>query len=102
MAWQGIIFGTGPNDRVYPQCLTSRRDKNSADVSVSNHQQIAVQLKNVMIAQANLARKDIEAMRVYVADDPMTCVARGAGAVLEDLDRLHTVLASLQRGSTVH
>jgi rod shape-determining protein MreB len=41
-------------------------------------------------------------MRVYVADDPMTCVARGAGAVLEDLDRLHTVLASLQRGSTVH
>jgi rod shape-determining protein MreB len=41
-------------------------------------------------------------MRVYVADDPMTCVARGAGKVLEDLDRLHKVLASLQRGSTVH
>jgi rod shape-determining protein MreB len=41
-------------------------------------------------------------MRVYVADDPMTCVARGAGRVLEDLDRLHKVLASLQRGSTVH
>lgn len=41
-------------------------------------------------------------MRVYVADDPMTCVARGAGMVLEDLDRLHQVLASLQRGSTRH
>jgi len=41
-------------------------------------------------------------MRVYVADDAMTCVARGAGKVLEDLDRLHKVLASLQRGSTVH
>jgi rod shape-determining protein MreB len=41
-------------------------------------------------------------MRVYVADDPMTCVARGAGRVLEDLDRYHKVLASLQRGSTVH
>ena len=41
-------------------------------------------------------------MRVYVADDPMTCVARGAGRVLEDLDHLHKVLASLQRGSTVH
>ena len=41
-------------------------------------------------------------MRVFVADDPMTCVARGAGAVLEDLDRLHKVLADLQRGSTVH
>jgi hypothetical protein len=66
--WQGIIFRTGPNDRLYPQCLTSRRDKNSADVSVSNHQQIAVQHKNLMIAQANLARTDIQAMRVYVAD----------------------------------
>jgi rod shape-determining protein MreB len=41
-------------------------------------------------------------MRVYVADDPMTCVARGAGMVLEDLDRLYRVLASLQRGSTRH
>jgi len=41
-------------------------------------------------------------MRVFVADDPMTCVARGAGRVLEDLDRLQKVLASLQRGSTVH
>jgi rod shape-determining protein MreB len=41
-------------------------------------------------------------MRVYVADDALTCVARGAGRVLEDLDRLHKVLAGLQRGSTVH
>lgn len=41
-------------------------------------------------------------MRVYVAEDAMTCVARGAGKILEDLDRLHSVLASLQRGSTIH
>lgn len=33
-------------------------------------------------------------MKVYVADDPMTCVARGAGLVLEDLDRLSKILAS--------
>jgi rod shape-determining protein MreB len=31
-------------------------------------------------------------MRVYVADDPMTCVARGAGKVLEELDRLSRFL----------
>jgi rod shape-determining protein MreB len=37
-------------------------------------------------------------MRVYVADDPVTCVVRGAGAVLEKLDVLHKVLASSQRG----
>ena len=34
-------------------------------------------------------------MNVYVASDPMTCVARGAGLVLEDLDSLSKILASL-------
>jgi rod shape-determining protein MreB len=33
-------------------------------------------------------------MRVYVADDPVGCVVRGAGAVLEQLDVLHKVLVS--------
>jgi rod shape-determining protein MreB len=41
-------------------------------------------------------------MRVYVADDPLTCVARGAGLVVESLDRYGRLLASLQRGSTNH
>ncbi|MBI3976954.1 MAG: rod shape-determining protein [Chloroflexi bacterium] len=36
--------------------------------------------------------------RVYVADDPLTCVVRGTGAVLEDLDRLRKVLIQLQPG----
>ncbi|KPL24010.1 MAG: rod shape-determining protein MreB [Anaerolineae bacterium SM23_84] len=36
-------------------------------------------------------------MHVYVADDPVTCVVRGAGAVLEQLDTLHKVLVSSQR-----
>ena len=33
--------------------------------------------------------------RVYRAEDPLTCVVRGTGLVLEELDRLHTVLARL-------
>ena len=37
-------------------------------------------------------------MRVYVANDPVTCVVRGAGEVLEHLDALHKVLAITQRG----
>jgi rod shape-determining protein MreB and related proteins len=41
-------------------------------------------------------------MRVYVADDALTCVARGAGKVLESLDTLRKVLVSTQRGSTAH
>jgi len=41
-------------------------------------------------------------MRVYVAEKPQTCVARGAGKVLESLDTLRKVLTSTQRGSTRH
>ena len=37
-------------------------------------------------------------MHVYRADDPVTCVVRGAGAIAEDLDRYYKVLASMQRG----
>jgi rod shape-determining protein MreB len=32
----------------------------------------------------------------YIADDPLTCVVRGTGQVLEDLDRLQKVLVQLQ------
>ncbi len=41
-------------------------------------------------------------MRVYIADDPLTCVARGAGQVLESYDKYAKVLTSLQRGSNHH
>jgi rod shape-determining protein MreB and related proteins len=41
-------------------------------------------------------------MRVYVAPEPLTCVARGAEKVLENFDVLHKTLASMQRGSTLH
>jgi rod shape-determining protein MreB len=37
-------------------------------------------------------------MRVWCADDPMSCVARGAGIVLEDLDNLSRFLVGLERG----
>jgi rod shape-determining protein MreB len=41
-------------------------------------------------------------VRVWVAEDPMSCVARGAGMILEDLDHLSTLLVGLERGSTRH
>lgn len=41
-------------------------------------------------------------IRVYVADDPLTCVARGAGTVVENLDKYSRVLASLDRVSGNH
>lgn len=36
-------------------------------------------------------------LRVWVAEDPMTCVARGAGMILEDLDRYSQFLVGLER-----
>jgi rod shape-determining protein MreB and related proteins len=36
-------------------------------------------------------------MNVYVAEQPLTCVAKGAGQVLEDLDSLRKVLAQTHR-----
>jgi rod shape-determining protein MreB and related proteins len=41
-------------------------------------------------------------LRVWVAEDPMTCVVRGTGMVLEDFNNLGRFLVGLQRGSTRH
>ncbi len=41
-------------------------------------------------------------IRVWLADDAMTCVARGAGRVLEDYNNLRRLLVGLERGSTQH
>jgi rod shape-determining protein MreB len=41
-------------------------------------------------------------VRVWVAQDPMTCVVRGASMTLEDYDNLRHMLVGLERGSTKH
>ncbi len=41
-------------------------------------------------------------IRVWLAEDAMTCVARGAGRVLEDYNNLRRLLVGLERGSTQH
>ncbi|HRQ38695.1 MAG TPA: rod shape-determining protein [Chloroflexota bacterium] len=46
--------------------------------------------------------EDVVKMRVWVAEDPMTCVARGAGRVLENIELWERSLAGLHRGSTHH
>jgi rod shape-determining protein MreB len=38
-------------------------------------------------------------VRVWVAEDPMSCVARGAGMILEDYDHLSRLLVGLERSS---
>lgn len=41
-------------------------------------------------------------LRVWLAEDSQTCVARGAGRILEDYDNLRRLLSGLERGSTRH
>ena len=41
-------------------------------------------------------------IRAWLADDAMTCVARGAGRVLEDYNNLRRLLTGPERGSTRH
>ncbi|MFM8322149.1 MAG: rod shape-determining protein [Chloroflexota bacterium] len=41
-------------------------------------------------------------VRCWVAEDPLSCVARGAGMVLENYDAYKRLLVGLERGSTRH
>lgn len=41
-------------------------------------------------------------LRVWVAEDSLSCVARGAGMLFDDFDRLSRLLVGLERGSTRH
>jgi rod shape-determining protein MreB len=41
-------------------------------------------------------------LRVWVAEDPLTCVVRGTGIVLDDFSAFSRYLAGLERGSTRH
>ena len=41
-------------------------------------------------------------VRVWIAEDPMSCVARGAGMILENYEGLRHLLIGLERGSTRH
>jgi rod shape-determining protein MreB and related proteins len=41
-------------------------------------------------------------LRVWVAEDPLTCVVRGTGAVLDDFHTYNRLLVGLERGSTRH
>ena len=41
-------------------------------------------------------------LRVWQAEDPLTCVVRGTGAILNDFEAMRGYLVGLERGSTRH
>jgi len=58
--WSGILFATGDDARVFPQCVGLRNGK-------TYNQHLAVQHENVMIVQKNRKAKQAGDMRVYFA-----------------------------------
>ena len=36
-------------------------------------------------------------VKVRIAEDPMTCVARGCGAIIEDFERYRSIILASQR-----
>jgi len=63
--WQGVIFDTDLNARVYPQCLGTERKDGSHSITYNQHQ--AVQAKNIMLVQKNKNNKSAKLMRIYWA-----------------------------------
>lgn len=57
--------------------------------------------RGIVLAGGGALLKDLDMLisqatqtKVFIADDPLTCVARGTGVVLEDLETLESVLLS--------
>ena len=44
-----------------------------------------------MSGMADIISKETGGLKIFVADDPLTAVARGTGAILEDLHKLHQI-----------
>ncbi|HEX2170923.1 MAG TPA: rod shape-determining protein [Dehalococcoidia bacterium] len=60
------------------------------------HQGIALAGGGALLAGLDKRLSHETKFHVYVADDPLTCVVRGTGDVLEELNRLRKVLVELQ------
>jgi hypothetical protein len=63
--WQGVIFDTDVNARVYPQCLAEPDENGDRRVTYNQHQ--AVQVKNIMLVQKNKNSEHAGLMRIYWA-----------------------------------
>lgn len=61
--WQGIIFATDVNARVFSECIGEE-----ARARVNYHQHVAVQHENVMLVQKGRNTRSAGAMRIFFAD----------------------------------
>jgi len=79
--WQGVIFATHPNARVFPQCMGEERGQHSPTFN----QQVAVQRANAMLVQQNRKAEATSGMRVFFAEDMKArLVERGLWLFLQE------------------
>jgi hypothetical protein len=98
--WQGIVFATGPEARIFPQCV-GRPDKKKPDLSVTEIQHVAVQHANVLIVQTNRAHPRNTAMRVYFGPGMRERLVEEAGwRFLEEGDSYAAVKALSREDGT--
>ena len=55
-----------------------------------------------LLGNLDLVLRHATGLPVSISEDPLSCVARGAGYILDDLDNLARFLVGLERGSTQH
>jgi len=92
--WQGVIFASHPNARVFPQCIGEEK---RGERSPTFNNQIAVQLENVMLVQQNRKAEGTSDMRVFFAKGMKErLVERGHWLFLQE-DRAYLAVGILPR-----
>jgi len=93
---------SGPVSMIVEEVRTALEDTPPELVADLMEQGIALAGGGALLKGLADRLSDDTKMRVYVADDALTCVVRGGGIVLEHLDTLTHVLTSTQRRNTRH
>ena len=93
---------SGPVSMIIAEIRTALEETPPELVADLMEQRIALAGGGALLKGLAERISDETKMRVYVADDPMTCVVRGAGLVLEELDSLSHVLTSTDRRGRRH
>jgi hypothetical protein len=100
--WQGIVFATGPDARVYPQCFGKPDEERDPGLSVTYVQQVAVQHENVSIVQMNRNNPELTKMRVYFAPGMKERLRESEGIfLLEEGDSYLAVRFVSSKGGTL-
>ena len=91
---------SGPISMIVEEVKTALEETPPELIADLMEQGIALAGGGALLKGISERLSDETRMHVYVADDPMTCVVKGGGIVLEELDTLSHLLTTTQRRNT--